>query len=478
MFPDLALEEKSNGHGPESFQGRADGAPWVDVPSAGLDMMIVALAGLADDIPKWSIYPARRDAYLREFMRASDGALASAVNTIQSKAQSLPYKVNAPGAPRAQKRFSDMVGTCEFGQGLPVLVSKTVTDMCSQDNGWFIEKVGAGRPDRPLVGPVQQLAHLDSALCWRTFALETWSEDERQAFPVIYTNPYTGLFHKIHKSRILYGSSFTQSDELARGIGFCAVSRALRGAQIARDVMVFKHEKISGKFTRALGWTVGFTEKTYEKAVKSAAAEDEGRGFTRYSMIPFMHSMKEGAKIDKLDLASLPDGFDFAIDMTLWVYLLAFAFGVDAREFWPATASGATKADATIQHMKSRGKGFAEMIKSIERVINWHVFPEGVTLEFDAKDDEQDQQVADLHHTHIINVSTMIKDGTITPTEGRAILIAKGVIDPLVLTNVEPPVTESDAAPVDPKTSTVPVPALPTNVQPEPQPQPQPVGAV
>src|SRR6185369_6724414 len=97
-----------------------------------------------------------------------------------------------------------------------------------------------GRADKPLRGPVMQLAHLDSANCWRTFDPE---------FPVLYTNPYTGAYHKIHESRIMSGSSLTAPEELARGIGLCAVSRVYLYAQIARDIATFKHEKISGRFT-------------------------------------------------------------------------------------------------------------------------------------------------------------------------------------------------------------------------------------
>ncbi len=456
MFPDVQVAEKSNGNG-QSVQGRAEGAPWETVPGFG-DIMIVSLAQVADEIPGWSIYPARRDTELRKLVRNSDGALGSAVNTMQSKGQSLPFKVNAPGAPRTQKRFSDMLGTCEFGEGFSSLFGKTLVDFYTQDNGWFIELIGAGRVDKKMVGPVQRMAHLDSALCWRTFSKEGWSDDEKDAYPVIYTNPYTGEYQKIHKSRIVYGSSFAQSDELARGIGFCAVSRAFLGAQIARDVMIYKHEKISGRFTRALGWTTGFTEKSFEGALEQAAEKNDARGFTRYALIPFMHSMKDGASINKLDLASLPDGFDFQTDMTLWIYLLAFAFGVDAREFWPATASGATKADATVQHQKAQYKGFAENVKSIEHTINWKVFPEGVELEFDAKDDEEDQRVASFHQTQIINEDLLVKNGTITPAEGRAILISQGVIDPDVLQTATEPIVADDSAPVDLETRGQPVP--------------------
>lgn len=470
MLPDIHLGEKANGDGrKQSVQGRASAGPWGDiVPGFGFfgDTMMVSLGQVADEAPAWSIYPQVRDAWLRKFYRASDGALASAVFTMQSKLGSLAYKID--GAPRAKKHFSDLLGYANFGLGFASLLKQSAVDLYTQDNGWFWELIGAGRADRPLRGPVVQIAHLDSACCWRTFDPE---------FPVLYTNPYTGEYHKIHESRVVMGSSFPQSDELARGIGYCAVSRALRWAQYARDIIVYKHEKASGRFKRAIGYGSGFTNKQFDQAIEQADEKNDAIGYTRYSEIPFLLTMKEKPVLDLLNLASLPDGFDSLTEQNLWIYGLAFAFGVDAREFWPATASGATKADASIQNMKAQGKGFAEDVKSIEHAINWKVFPEGVSLEFDNKDDEQDKKVADLHAVKVWNVQTMLSAQVITPLEGRALLISEGVINPDVLKDVQAPILADDSAPVDlasdqtvndqtPTPEVLPAPGSPTPAQP------------
>lgn len=461
MFPDLLIAEKANGNGTKhSVQARAKAAPWEELPGfmAMGNSMMVALAQVADDLPAWSIYPLQRDLLLRKFYRESEGALASAIFTMQSKLRSLPYKVKAPG-PRTQKHFSDLLGYSDFGKGFHYTIGKLGLDLYTQDNGWFLELIGAGPASSPMRGPVLQIAHLDAAQCWRTFDPD---------YPVIYTNPYTGQNHWLHKSRVIFGSSFTQSDELARGIGYCGVSRALRYAQIARDIAIYKHEKISGRFKRAIGWGQGFTTKSFKDAIGQHEEEQDTIGYTRYQDIPFVFSPRDHASLDLLDLASLPDGFDSMDEMTQWIYLLAFSFGVDPREFWPATTAGATKADASIQHMKSQNKGFAEDIKAIEHAVNFGVFPEGTTLEFDAKDDEEDLRVAQLQTVRINNVKTMQDAGDITVDEGRAILISQGVINVLTLKPTTAPVEGRDLAPID-LSEVVDIPPLPA---PEPAPTP------
>ncbi len=438
MFPDVQVAEKANGNG-QSVQGRADTAPWEMVPGFSIvdGTLLISIAQVADEIPGWSIYPAARDRYLRMFWK-KEPHLAGTIYSRNAKMRALAYKIKAPG-PRSQKRFQDLFGFAEFGRGAADLFGKVQIDLDTQDNGAFVELIGAGRADRPLRGPVLQLAHLDSANCWRTFDPE---------FPVIYTNPYTGQYHKIHTSRILSFSSCTQPDELARGIGFCGVSRALLLAQVMRDIAIFKHEKISGRFKRAVIYGNGYTPKGFSEAMEQADEKTDAIGFTRFMQIPVLLSQKDNAALNLLNLASLPDGFDEQTDTTLYMYSLALAFGMDAREIWPATASGATKADATIQHQKALGKGWGDLITTLERGINWSVLPEGVELEFDNQDDEQDRQVAEIHQLQIMNEDFLVKNGTLSPAEGRAVLISQGVIDPTTLENVAAPVLADDTAPV------------------------------
>lgn len=456
--PLIDMAEKANGN--RSVQGRAVAAPWESASMGFLgDTLLVAMAQVADDFPDWSIYPARRDAMLRKFWK-KEAHLAGTIYARNAKIRALPFKIKGD-QPRIQKRFQDLLGTANWGAGAADLFGRIQLDLDTQDNGAFVELIGAGRPDRPLVGPVLQIANLDAARCWRTFDPD---------FPVLYVNPYTGEFHKLHSTRVLTLSSCPQPDELARGIGYCGVSRALMLAQTMRDINIYKREKVSGRFKRAIGWGSGFTPKGFDAAVEQADEQNDAKGFTRFAQIPFVFSARE-ASLNLLDLASLPDGYDSQTETTLYMYSLALAFGMDAREIWPATASGATKADASIQHLKAQTKGWGDLISTIEHAFNWNVFPEGTELEFEDQDGEREQQEAQTHQLRIQNEDFLVKNGTLTPVEGKSILVSQGVIDPDDLNKITEPVIVDDNAPAD-LSQQAPITTVPSQA---PQPTPQPV---
>lgn len=414
----------------DSIQARGRRAPWesANYPSIGpmgMDMFLGNAFGAlltkgeqADEIRPWSYYPMLRDRQLRHFWK-TEGILAGAIYSMAARIGSLP--VNVTGGPRGKAKAQALLHNLD--------VQKLVVDLFTTDNGIFIERVGPGRPDKPL-NPrlIQALAVMDSGQCWRTFDPE---------FPVIYINPYTSQYHKLHYSRVITGSSMPQPDELARGIGYCAVSRTKLYVQIARDIAIYKHEKISGRFTRAIGILRGFTPKTVNETLEEHEQKQDALGFTRYKQIPWLVTQSQDAQAQLVNLATLPDGFDAEKDIELYVNALALGFGTDAREFWPMTGSGATKADATVQHEKARGKGIADVLGILEEGINWGVLDAlGCEAEYDYTDDAEQMANAQYHFQVITNVATMQQAGNINTQQGTAILIAKNIIDPAVLSSL------------------------------------------
>lgn len=427
-----------------SVTGAARDGLFTFVPAGVPDMtpgIFIQLGQVADQIPDWNyLYPNWRDERLKRLAR-SETMMAGAVYSMKARMQTLNHVLNGDNASTKQDAMN-LLNTAHYGAGFKAFVGLVMDDLLTTDNGAFIELYGPGRPDLPLgQRKIVGFAHLDSRLCWRTFNPE---------YPVIYTNPQTGQRHKLHASRVLALSDNTQPVELARGIGYCAVSRALHWVKIVRDTIQYRDEKVGGRFTRAIGAIEGVTKKQLQEALAQTNEEADGLGFVVYKGIPFLVApgMQSGSRINiqLQDLASIPDGFNFTDDMTLYAFVLALAFGVDAREFWPATTSGATKADAAVQNMKARGRAiglFVQTLEDLVRRILAHI-DDSLTFEYDYTDDEQDRQAAEIQAIRVSNLSTLKAAGAITAEMMLSLAIADGIIDGDVIAGMSPPADSDD----------------------------------
>lgn len=440
----LDMERKAADPSKRSVQARADAtegfAPMSDVLGGGGGILWLSLGQHTENVPRWNpLYPNWRDRYLDGFAR-DESMAASAVYSMKTRIGTLNYELNGP--PRAKKFAQELLNKPGFADTLPQLVQKISSDLDTADNGAFVELWKAGDPSKapPKGAPCVGFAHLDSRLCWRSFDPE---------FPVWYTNPVTGQVRKLHKDRVVMAADNPQPSELARGIGFCAISRALRMIRVFKNMQIFVDEKVAGRFTRALGAISGVSAGQVRKALEQHDKQADNKGYVIYNDIPFLIDPstegKNEIKILLQDLASIPDGFSFKDDADLYAYILAFCFGVDAREFWPATQSGATKADATVQNMKARGRGIGNRIQTVEVMIR-AALPETVTFEYDFTDDDQDMMQADIHTKKIHILSTAQRDGAINPLEYRALAIAQGILDGQLLETLDLPMDSDSAA--------------------------------
>lgn len=451
MTDPILLEKLDNGNGAlgatgtktyvdegvdQSVQSRAERSPWgveANPPILGGwtadGGFLIQVGGLIDKLPHWSIFPGQRDAALRRLAR-QEPIMAGALYSMVSRIQTLEWRIEG-GGNRRRKYAQDLLGNMGFGKGWTAEIGKVIYDLLTQDNGAFLEIMGPGNPAGERVGPPIAVAHMDSAQCWRTFDPE---------YPVIYANPFTGTYHKLHHTRVETMSLNTMPNELARGIGFSALSRAALAVQFMRDVSIYKREKVTGQ-TRAIGIGKGFTRQGLLQALQARDEDGNSQGFVVFKGIPILLPPGAGPTIVDMDfklveLASLPDNFNYRDDVEIYVNTLAIAFGVDTREFWPATVTGATKADATIQHLKAQGKGIGNLIQIVERCFNWSILQSdltGVELKFDFTDDEQDKQEAELNQIKIASLNSMVQQGILEPAAARVFAVFWGVLDSNVL---------------------------------------------
>lgn len=436
-----AFKEYIDGAAPESIQFRSDGEP----ASAAYELTGTPfrIFSEASELPAW--WSPIRDAYLRRTLH-NNTLLTGVVYSEVMRVKNMPYQLVDESDDESGdiEAWQEILNTADFGKGFRSLLGKATLDLLTQDNGCFIELIGDGEVKQvsktfsngakitfiakaERTGKVDGIAYLDAATCWRTFDPE---------YPVVYTNPYTGQYTILHWTRVIALSQFEQGYELGKGLGLCALSRAYDGARLVSAMNKFYYEKITGQSPEL--FFTNTPTKQLQDSITLNQIQNLDKGFMTFKDHVIISPKSGGAgmaefKIDKLGLHDVPDGFDYEKLLTLTVYIIADAFGIDAREIWPATASGATKGDAEVQHFKSGGKGRADLIQMIEDAINWRIFPPGITFKFDVIDGLEDKQQAEIKEIRARTRQAQITSGELSIWEARQMAAENGDIDPSFL---------------------------------------------
>lgn len=397
--------------------------------------LLMWLSSANDLVPPW--WSKRRDIELRSFWKSVD-YLSGAIYTLESRMTTIPFRVVAKDNSieahvKQSEKFQEILRDgSEFGKGWGTFFGKWIEDLLTQDNGAFAEIIGPGEPDGPLMGVPLSMANLDSGRCVRT------SDPE---FPVIYQDK-EGKY-KLHHTRVALASLMPSPMEEMHDVGFCGVSRCINTAQHLLDILVYKQEKLGSRPQRGIMVAKGGLDpENISAAFKLANETMDNEILSRYSKFVLVGSSSAvDAGIDVIDLSSLPDGFDEQTSVTLGMATIALAFGVDARELFPAQGVGATKADALVQHLKSRGKGIGQLLDISEREFSNKFLPPYMELEFDFQDDAQDKQVAEIkkirsdrHTVDLTNESVderivreqMFADGDLTQAQFEDIELRSG----------------------------------------------------
>jgi hypothetical protein len=347
------------------------------------------LARSGELIPGW--WSQSRDAYLRKFWIGSD-ILSGAMYSVVSRVSSIPCRIeardmNVQSHQELAALYSDLLfRKSQLLQGWSALMEHAMQDYLGQDNGMFIEVLGGGDPSGPLVGNPISLYHRDASRCVRTADPE---------YPVVYLDK-NGKRYKMHYTRIIYTSQLSSPMIDMNGVGVCAVSRCINAAQNLIDIARYKQEKLGSRPPRQIIVGKGITATQIAKAFAVANAQMDSQNLSTFSKTVVLGTQDSNVGLELIDLASVPDGFDENTGTNLGVYIVALAFGTDARDFWPATSSGATKADALVQHMKARGKGTAQILQVLTEQLNNKFLPPELRVVFDLQDDEEDDLQAEV----------------------------------------------------------------------------------
>jgi hypothetical protein len=381
--------------------------------------------------PWWS---KTRDQQLRRFWKNSDH-LASAFWMIGTKMASVPFQVlPRDNSIKGHVKQADYYNTLlqeeiQFGAGWSEFWTPFYIDLWTMDNGAFAEVMGDGEPDGPIEGPVLGLRHLDSWRCSRT---------SNPLYPVVYQTT-AGAKHKLHHSRVLSVAQQPSPSEEMYGVGHSWTTRAINIAQELVDITVYKQEKLGSRPPRQLLIGRGISTKEMSGALRLANEDMDNQGLTRFSKTALIGSKNPDIALDKVDLAGVPDGFDERTSIELGMYLIALAGGFPPRWLWPATSTGATKADAMYQHIAGTGGGASWHIQMMTRLLGGSplgikhsrgkVLPPFLKIVFDYQDDEQDRAQSEIRKTRASTRKENLAAGTMTVRIAREEMVTNGEID-------------------------------------------------
>lgn len=382
-------------------------------------VMLMALSA-ADTFLPWGTNIMSRDMQLRQFL-AQEPTLSSALYSVCVRNASFEWEI-VPADPednpkRTIKAVTDMLNNSDWGRGWQSLLIKTYVDIYSQDNGGFWELVRA--KDDP-ESPVIMLGHLDSAKCVRTGDPEV---------PVIYTDRH-GKDHNLKWYNVVSIEELPMPMETLFSAQMCAVSRALKMIQIVRDILVYKHEKVSGRNPRAMDFVSGVTQPEIEAAIKYAGEQANNAGFTRFPMYHIVAGIDPTNPVAhvRIDLASLPDNFSFDDEMKWYVAILAMAFGVDYQELAPLPGGQmGSSQQSEILHLKTRGKGPAAMMTLISHLMNnGGLTPKNVRFRFKFHDIEAERAKAEAGFARAKSRAIRLDSGELDPAAARKLAVEDG----------------------------------------------------
>jgi len=337
------------------------------------------------------------------------------VYSMCAKVAALDYKLEGPR--KAIARYNDILQCADLGGGWLKFLFKVTQDMLVQDNGGFIELLR--QPGKNPQSAVDGVAHLDSQRCVQT---------GNPLQPVNYVDA-DGDVHEMKWHEVMVMTDMPASREKLKGYGFCAVSRVLRGAQILRDIGVYKRQKLSGKRTPGLLFVKGMRKGAIEAAIERSQEEEiQSRGRTIYTGPVVLAANDPGTELDAklIDLAGLPDGYDEDSLFKWYITSLALAFGTDYSEFAPLPGGNlGTASQVESMAAKSRGKGPGVILQQYEYAMNYYILPNTLTFQFTSTDPEAEEARIALSHARAKERALRVNSREITPRQALILAIAE-----------------------------------------------------
>lgn len=360
-----------------------------------------------------------RDRQLAAFWK-TEPFLASTINSIVMARASLTWELTGP--PKSVAAVRKVLRRSDFGHGWQSFIAKIALELLTADNGAFIEVVRAKpRPGRkPETGVVLGLNHLPSAMCYRTGNPNT---------PVIYVDA-NGVNHKLKWYQVATLSEIPIPNSENKNIQLSFVSRVLKMAETMRSVAIYQNEKITGQFGKAIHVVSGVSQNDIENIQKKGKLNAQAQGNIAYMSPLILSTLDPSSTVSKvtLELASLPDKFNYNEMLVWYITLLALASGSDYMDLAPLPGKGlGTAAQSDSLAQKSRVKGILLFMKLIENALETtRVLPPNVGFKYSNTDAQAEKETATIKNQRAKTREIQIKTGEITPEIARQIAVDDG----------------------------------------------------
>ena len=391
------------------------------VPDASMAFMgglIDVLVQVNKTVSPW--WSKRRDAELRSFWK--DGGSGSIVMGLaQNKLATIPILIKpsdmsivAHGR-QAMIMNQRLVDNSELGLGLHATMLKFTEDYLGQDNGAFLEILGAGDPIGPISGPVYGLKHLDSAHCLRT---------GDPIYPVIYTGE-DGKQYKIHNARVIFISQMPSPKREMHNVGFCSISRSIRIIENMHNLLNYQDEKMGARAASQILVGSGITGREIIKTIAAAQHMMDSLGLENLSRTIALGSATGDIKLDRIELNNL-EQFDEETTKTFASYALASAWGLEFQDLIPISG---TKSSETISLQRARVRLPQAFMESFLQQANSKLVPPYLQVQMDFVDDQADQQRAVIQDIDSRNYERQMSAGVTTPEVVQQIQFTRGYIN-------------------------------------------------
>jgi len=390
-----------------SVQNRADISLASEIPT------IMHFASLADEVPMW---PSKeRDKYLSTIWQ-QESLLSGAVYSMCSKISALDFKLTGPK--RIVNKYTNILQSCDFGNGWVKFIFKLVQDILTQDSGCAIEILRP--PGSPSTSAAAGIAHIDISKC------ELTGDPE---YPLLYRDS-SGLTHRLTWYEAISLVDMPSPREEHRGMGYCAVSRVLRMSALLRDVARFKREKLGGKRVPGVIFASGVRSKEVESAIgRSMGGDIVYNGRTLYTGPAIVSSHDPTARVDAklVELAGLPDGYDEDTIYKWYIITLALGFGTDYSDLAPLPGGNlGTASQVESMASRARGKGPGVILQQIEYAFNHFILPSNLEFQFESTDEAAQSNRNKLSYERARERSLRLSAGEITVRQALELAVQNG----------------------------------------------------